>query len=163
MRPRVFDPNMTPGVARSGAGGASARVGACAESAKTFAQTLNSSRHRTFLRGIEPFDLTLLSRLIGRDRCTIVRLWEGEDKAKMAHATLARRESLVTALKARRLDRTLTTALPSLDPHNDACIGATGIDLLDAPLGGGFPRGQLSELVGARSSGRTSVLMTMLA
>jgi len=81
----------------------------------------------------------------------------------MALATLARRESLLTALKARRLDRTLTTALPPLDPHDEASIGATGIDLLDASLGGGFPRGQLSELVGARSSGRTSVLMTMLA
>jgi hypothetical protein len=81
----------------------------------------------------------------------------------MTLTTLARRESLVTALKARRLDRTLTTALAPLDPHDEACIGATGIDLLDAPLGGGFPRGQLSELVGPRSSGRTSVLMTMLA
>jgi recombination protein RecA len=81
----------------------------------------------------------------------------------MALATLARRESLLTALKARRLDQTLTTALPALDPHDEASIGATGIDLMDASLGGGFPRGQLSELVGPRSSGRTSVLMTMLA
>jgi hypothetical protein len=81
----------------------------------------------------------------------------------MALATLARRESLLTALKTRRLDRTLTTALPAIDPHDEACIGATGLDLLDASLGGGFPRGQLSELVGPRSSGRTSLLMTMLA
>ena len=34
---------------------------------------------------------------------------------------------------------------------------------IDAQLGGGFPRGQLSELVGARSSGRTTVLHALLA
>ena len=34
---------------------------------------------------------------------------------------------------------------------------------LDARLGGGFPRGQMSEVVGARSSGRTSLLLQMLA
>ena len=122
MRPRVFDRNGTPGVAViSGAGGgASATVGACAESAKRFAQTLNGSSHRTFFSGIRSVDLTLLSGLISPGRCAIVRLWEGEDKAKMALATLARRESLLTALKARRLDRTLTTALPPLDPHDEA-------------------------------------------
>ena len=39
----------------------------------------------------------------------------------------------------------------------------TGVTALDERLGGGFPRGQLSEIVGARSSGRTSVLLQMLA
>jgi recombination protein RecA len=39
----------------------------------------------------------------------------------------------------------------------------TGVTALDARLGGGFPRGQLSELVGPRSSGRTSLLLRMLA
>jgi hypothetical protein len=39
----------------------------------------------------------------------------------------------------------------------------TGIAGLDARLGGGFPRGQLSEIVGARSSGRASVLLQMIA
>ena len=39
----------------------------------------------------------------------------------------------------------------------------TGVTALDARLGGGFPRGQLSELVGPRSSGRTSLLLQMLA
>jgi hypothetical protein len=34
---------------------------------------------------------------------------------------------------------------------------------LDAQLGGGFPRGQLSELIGPRSSGRTSVLLQAIA
>jgi len=39
----------------------------------------------------------------------------------------------------------------------------TGIPLLDARLGGGFPRGRLSELCGAPSSGRTSLATTLLA
>ena len=34
---------------------------------------------------------------------------------------------------------------------------------MDARLGGGFPRGQLSELVGPRSSGRTSLMLRALA
>lgn len=38
----------------------------------------------------------------------------------------------------------------------------TGIPRLDAQLGGGFPRGRLSELCGAPSSGRTSLAMTLL-
>lgn len=39
---------------------------------------------------------------------------------------------------------------------------ATGIAPLDALLGGGFPRGWISEVVGPRSSGRTSVLLGSL-
>lgn len=39
----------------------------------------------------------------------------------------------------------------------------TGILRLDARLGGGFPRGRLSELCGAPSSGRTSLATTLLA
>jgi hypothetical protein len=81
----------------------------------------------------------------------------------MALPAPARRESILTALKARQLDRTLTTALPAGDPHDEASIGASGIGLLDARISGGFPRGQLSELVGPRSAGRTSVLLAMLA
>src|SRR5215510_544566 len=73
------------------------------------------------------------------------------------------RESLIAALSARRLDRTLTSALPSIDPRDEYSIGATNIPSLDAQLGGGFPRGQLSELVGARSSGRTSIALCMMA
>jgi hypothetical protein len=73
------------------------------------------------------------------------------------------RESLIAALAARRLDRTLTTSLAPIDPCDETAIGATNIPSLDAQLGGGFPRGQLSELVGARSSGRTSMLLQMMA
>ena len=39
----------------------------------------------------------------------------------------------------------------------------TGIPRLDAQLGGGFPRGRLSELCGAPCSGRTSLAMALLA
>jgi recombination protein RecA len=39
----------------------------------------------------------------------------------------------------------------------------TGLTALDALLDGGFPRGQLAELVGPRTSGRTRVLLGTLA
>jgi hypothetical protein len=39
----------------------------------------------------------------------------------------------------------------------------SGIEALDAQLGGGFPRGHLSEIVGRTSSGRTSLLHALLA
>lgn len=78
----------------------------------------------------------------------------------LSHATRADLESL---LRARRLDRTLTTALPPIDPHDEYAIGPTGVARLDEALGGGFPRGQLSEIVGARSSGRASLLVRLLA
>lgn len=76
------------------------------------------------------------------------------------------RADLESLLRTRQLDRTLTTALPPLDPdgvHDEAVVAATGITALDARLGGGFPRGQLSEIVGRRSTGRTSVLLQTLA
>jgi recombination protein RecA len=40
---------------------------------------------------------------------------------------------------------------------------STGLAALDELLGGGFPRGRISELVGPRTSGRTSVLLRSLA
>jgi hypothetical protein len=40
---------------------------------------------------------------------------------------------------------------------------ATGLAFLDALLDGGFPRGQVAELVGPRTSGRTRVLLGTLA
>ncbi|HEV2985256.1 MAG TPA: hypothetical protein VGX46_12760 [Vicinamibacterales bacterium] len=72
------------------------------------------------------------------------------------------RADLESLLRTRHLDRTLTTALP-LDPRDEAAIAPSGVLSLDARLGGGFPRGQLSELVGPRSSGRTSLLLQTLA
>ena len=73
------------------------------------------------------------------------------------------RADLESLLRARQLDRTLTTALPPLDPQDESAIAPSSITPLDARLGGGFPRGQLSELVGPRSSGRTSLLLRLLA
>jgi hypothetical protein len=70
------------------------------------------------------------------------------------------RADLELLLRARKLDRTLTTTLPS---GNELAIAATALPSFDARLGGGFPRGHLSELVGQRSSGRTSVLLQTLA
>ena len=75
----------------------------------------------------------------------------------------ADRASLIAALAVRRLDRTLTSSLPPLDPFDEFSIGPTGLAALDARLGGGFPRGHLSELVGPRSSGRTSVMLHAMA
>jgi hypothetical protein len=64
------------------------------------------------------------------------------------------------ALRARKLDRTLTITRAARSPADAA---ATGVAPLDEALGGGLPRGQLSEIVGARSSGRTALLLQLVA
>lgn len=69
------------------------------------------------------------------------------------------RADLETLLRARRLDRTLATAEQT--PVHDAA--ASDAPALDARLGGGFPRGHLSEIVGLRSSGRTSLALQTMA
>jgi hypothetical protein len=71
----------------------------------------------------------------------------------------ATRAALESLLRTRQLDRTLTTSRPALGAETASC----GITPLDARLGGGFPRGQVSELVGPRSSGRASLLLQLLA
>ena len=78
----------------------------------------------------------------------------------MANTALA---ILEAALRDRKLDRTLTTALPPLERRDPAALVSTDIAALDRCLRGGLPRGQLSELVGPRSAGRTTVLLQMLA
>ena len=68
---------------------------------------------------------------------------------------------LETALRERKLDRTLITALPPLERSDpSACIpfDHAGLDA----VAGGLPRGQLSEIAGAPSSGRTTLLLQML-
>jgi recombination protein RecA len=70
---------------------------------------------------------------------------------------------LEAALRARNLDRTLTTALPSLERIDASALVSTGLPALDACLRGGLPRGQLSEITGPRSSGRTTLLLHLMA
>jgi recombination protein RecA len=78
----------------------------------------------------------------------------------------AARAELESLLRARKLDVTLTsTASLWRDQLKDAIhdVAPTGVAAIDTALGGGLRRGQLSEIVGARSSGRTSVLCRALA
>jgi hypothetical protein len=72
------------------------------------------------------------------------------------------RTTLLTALRERRRDRTLTTALPPVDPQDEQAVGTSGLPALDGRVGG-LPRGHLSEIVGPRSSGRTSLLLHAMA
>lgn len=72
---------------------------------------------------------------------------------------------------APRLVAELNANLPGAVRRGDAPLAhgsregrlATGFAALDAVLDGGFPRGRLSELVGARSTGLTSVVHRLLA
>ena len=77
----------------------------------------------------------------------------------MANHALA---GLEIALRARKLDRTLTTALPSLERRDESALIATDVAALDACLQGGLPRGQLSEIAGPHSSGRTTLILQVL-
>ena len=60
-------------------------------------------------------------------------------------------------------DRKLVPPVALGGNTDEYATAPAGVTALDARLGGGFPRGQLSEIVGARSSGRTSLLLQMLA
>ena len=71
------------------------------------------------------------------------------------------RAALEEALRARKLDRTLTTAL--LPSSKDGGVASTAMEGLDTGLSGGLPRGQLSEIAGPRSSGRTTLLLQVVA
>jgi len=77
----------------------------------------------------------------------------------MAKTALAVLES---ALRDKKLDRTLTTALPPVEQSPEACA-QTGIAAVDACLRNGVPRGQLSELTGPRSAGCTTLLLQTMA
>lgn len=71
------------------------------------------------------------------------------------------RADLERLLRARRLDTTLTSA--RLPPPPAERAASTGLAPLDAVLAGGWPRGHFSEVVGPRSSGRTSVAVASMA
>ncbi len=74
----------------------------------------------------------------------------------MPSSAFHRLESL---LRAKHLDDTLTHTWIS------ARLGvvSSGVPALDTALGGGWPRGEVSELIGARSTGRTAAMLTSLA
>ena len=78
----------------------------------------------------------------------------------MPHPAAAALES---ALRTHKLDRTLTTALPPLERTDSAARIASDVGALDACLQGGLPRGHLSEIAGPRSSGRTTLLLRVIA
>ena len=76
--------------------------------------------------------------------------------------------SLETLLREKKLDVTLTSSRPWLRPgasrdEREARLASSGWASVDAALGGGFPRGECSEIVGPPSSGRTAVLSALLA
>lgn len=74
---------------------------------------------------------------------------------------MAARAAVEALLKERKLDRTLTSSLP--ERLGEDAVAAFGTDTLDRALSGGLPRGQVSEVVGPSSSGRTSVAWAALA
>jgi hypothetical protein len=69
--------------------------------------------------------------------------------------------TLEALLRERKLDRTLTTALPA--GLGEDAVAPFGLSALDARLLGGIPRGHLSEIAGEVSSGRTSLAWAWLA
>ena len=88
------------------------------------------------------------------------------DEVAVASPTASRsiapgtREQLEALLRQRKLDRTLTTAIPSMVGADQ--VAPFGLAPLDARLPGGLPRGHVSELIGPVSSGRTSLAWTWL-
>ena len=68
---------------------------------------------------------------------------------------------LETLLRARKLDVTLTTSAPWRERQEERA--ATGVSAIDALLDGGLPRGHVSEIVGPRWTGRTTLLGHVLA
>ncbi len=74
----------------------------------------------------------------------------------MKSVAISRLESL---LQAKQLDGTLAGARVD----SGARVVSTGLEAFDAILGGGWRRGEVSELIGARSTGRTSLLVQSMA
>lgn len=78
-------------------------------------------------------------------------------KSEMASPLKA---ALADLLRARRL---VKDGLPLRGEDRRLDLLPTGIDSVDGLLGGGFPRGQLSEVHGPLSSGRTGLVVSLLA
>ncbi len=73
------------------------------------------------------------------------------------------RADVEALLRAKKLNRTLVPVTKGSGIAVAAETMTTGFIKLDQQLGGGLPLGQFSDVVGPRSSGRTSLLMAMLA
>jgi recA bacterial DNA recombination protein len=80
------------------------------------------------------------------------------------------RAALESLLRARKLDVTLAPFGPAGEPlapalpvGNDGRVAPTGVAALDAALGGGLRRGHVSDVAGAPSSGRTTIVVGALA
>jgi hypothetical protein len=71
------------------------------------------------------------------------------------------RAHLEQLLRERKLDRALVTSGPEAPFGPPAA--PSGEPELDARLGGGWPRGEISEIAGPRSSGRTRLAVATLA
>ena len=72
------------------------------------------------------------------------------------------RAALESLLRERKLDVTLTSVQPWTSESEESRV-PTGIPAIDQSLRGGLRRGQVSEIVGPRSSGRTSILCSLFA
>jgi hypothetical protein len=71
--------------------------------------------------------------------------------------------SLKAALEDLLRARRLQAESPPLRGERRLYPLGTGVATLDALLGGGFPRGQVSEVYGPSSSGRTGLLLSLVA
>lgn len=80
--------------------------------------------------------------------------------ASLRTDVLPARASVESLLRARKFDRTLTTARPLEAPGPAVPFQ---VQALDTYLQGGLPAGQLSEVVGPASSGRTTLVWQWMA
>ena len=71
------------------------------------------------------------------------------------------RADLESLLRLKKLDHTVTAFERA--QLETAWLVPTGAVHLDERLGGGFPRGHMSEVVGSRSSGRLSAALSTMA
>src|SRR5437867_12145170 len=72
----------------------------------------------------------------------------------------ALKAALEDLLRARRLQN---DAPPLRGEDRRLCRVRTGVAAVDDLLGGGFPRGQVSEIHGPSSSGRTALVLSLVA
>jgi hypothetical protein len=86
-------------------------------------------------------------------------LREPSDQGFVPDPATRKASGLLSLLRARKLDRTLTSVMPARPPAMAPFPSAA----INQVLGGGMPRGQLSEIVGPQSSGRTSLAWAALA